>query len=397
MTIKSALKRVVVGVTVGVLALSNLAVGVSADDYYGMDAARNNRMYAESEIDVAREAWEALKAHGATDTAIAGALGNAYQESGWNPASRGSNGGGLFAWIDGEDTTNWTRFNNWVTSNSREINETATQCDFLWEDNSQFAFCWKSSVSGGPSYSAIFDGRVDYSAIVDTQTYFTTDFESPGLAAEVFCWGFENCGFSESYIIDRAAIAEAIFDELGGTITGGNRGDGNSGEQGTFNVAGGYWAEEEFVSVNQLLDSPVPLPDAETLDAVDRNHVVEWREQLEMEQEQQKYRVVRGIVSFVGILVILYSVFLYIAFQFDVNQNFFDFEFIGVMTMGRLRIAQEYDKSTYKEDNAGKKLVTHRDIIGVCLLGIALGVLIISGKLYAFIYQVIFLVKDRLS
>lgn len=173
----------------------------------------------------------------------------------------------------------------------------------------------------------------------------------------------------------------------------GHRADLSTDESGNL-VLGGFWSEEEFVPYTGLIEVPAILPAFDDLDINDQMAVRDWRDTIQMEKENRGITaILRAFVAFLGIVVILYAVFLYIAYQFDINQTFLDIQFLSIMTFGQIQIAPDTKKSTYGIDahskKNGTKFVVHRDMILICLTGITIGVLLTSGKIYALIDWVV--------
>lgn len=158
---------------------------------------------------------------------------------------------------------------------------------------------------------------------------------------------------------------------------------------GTLTV-NGFWDEDAFVPA-RWTDEPVGFPTFEDLDATDRSTLREWTDDLDNRSTDTTFSITRAIVAFVGIVVTVYSVLVYVAFQFDRNQNFVDIELLSILTLGRLRVSPDDERSTYgvksdsRELDTGGKVVVHKDIIIVSLLGLTVGVLLLSGKIYSLI------------
>lgn len=95
--------------------------------------------------------------------------------------------------------------------------------------------------------------------------------------------------------------------------------------------------------------------------------------------------VIRRLVSLMGILFTLWCLLIYIAYWFDRINNFIDLDLVGILTFGRLKVSDTEEECTFSIKALAKtdtRTVNHRAILFICLMGIAFGVLIISGGLY---------------
>ena len=128
----------------------------------------------------------------------------------------------------------------------------------------------------------------------------------------------------------------------------------------------------------------------------------EWKEDIAYRNKKDTHSGIRTTVAILGILLTLFSVLVYIAYQFDTINNIIDISLLSIITFGRLRISPEFDKSTFMNNQeggatgtskTGQKTVVHKDILIICTIGITIGVLIFSGKLYMMISWVIAWVK----
>lgn len=168
---------------------------------------------------------------------------------------------------------------------------------------------------------------------------------------------------------------------------------GNTGTNG-IKFSGRLWDESEFVDMSALIEGGIALPTFDGLVSKEQMAVRQWGSDIEALKEFNKYTFLRGVLMFIGIVLILYSVFLYIAFQFDVNVTFFECQLVKIMTGGKLVVSPDLQTSTYGTGiHNDVKGVVHRDMIFITLTGIAIGVFIISGKAYLLISWIIRWVK----
>jgi hypothetical protein len=87
-----------------------------------------------------------------------------------------------------------------------------------------------------------------------------------------------------------------------------------------------------------------------------------------------------------GILMVVWSVLLYVGFWFDRANNFLDFSIVTILTLGKLTTSVTDEESTFgKKDVKGIKTLSSRQVTIICLCCIGAGVLIISGIFYRLI------------
>jgi len=64
------------------------------------------------------------------------------------------------------------------------------------------------------------------------------------------------------------------------------------------------------------------------------------------------------------------------------------------LTFGKLQKAPDSDSSTFTPENPKTRLVTLKDIIGVTISGVLIGVLLISGKIFVLVTNLINFMKN---
>lgn len=93
-----------------------------------------------------------------------------------------------------------------------------------------------------------------------------------------------------------------------------------------------------------------------------------------------------------GMLLVVYSVLLYLAFWFDRMNNILEFSMLKLMTFGRLETAPDEDEYNGATE---KKYMTVKGITIRCLVGLFLGIFVMSGKLFQLIYSIIKFISVR--
>lgn len=160
-------------------------------------------------------------------------------------------------------------------------------------------------------------------------------------------------------------------------------------QSANFNYAGivDFMAESYFIDESALEEAALTLPTwSEFLGNEgydDAAEVRNWSDSINNSHEEKAHRYIKVSIMFLGILVTLYSILLFIAYQFDKINNFIEFDALGILTFHRLGVSPDGERSTYMDkDTSGTKFLTFRDICIVCVTGVALGVLMISGKIF---------------
>lgn len=167
-------------------------------------------------------------------------------------------------------------------------------------------------------------------------------------------------------------------------------------------VSGVTWTglldETAFVDRKLLIDEGVNLPSFSDLSVDDGQAVREWSDDIGFRAQMSKFLWLRQVLIFVGILITIYSVLLYVAYHFDVINSFFDFELLKFLTLGKLAVSPDQTVSTYSvKIKTNCKGVVHKDMIFICLMGVSVGVLILSGKMFLIINMAIQFIQAKLG
>ena len=133
----------------------------------------------------------------------------------------------------------------------------------------------------------------------------------------------------------------------------------------------------------------VTLPDGSDLSSDDKIALSQWGEDIRNEKANKPTTLVRTGFAFVGILLIVYSMFLYVAYWLDKVGDILQFSALKLLTGGILSISPDDCSSTFHRQDKGIKTVIHRDIVYIVFVGITAGVLILTGKLYWLIIELI--------
>lgn len=163
----------------------------------------------------------------------------------------------------------------------------------------------------------------------------------------------------------------------------------------------GYYSEDQLsaycklaeVDLTELLNSA----NRNSLEQSDIEGLANWERNINNNTSDSSIiHYLRIFTMFMGIILIVWSVLVYLAYWFDRINNFFDLDLLGILTFGRLHMSDTEEECTLHLKTLGKtekKTVNHRAICFVCLSGICFGVLIVSDMLYKILYTLIHFIK----
>lgn len=349
----------------------------------------------------AKEVRDILIQEGCTEAVAYGILGNLIAESGLKPDT-GSTHLGIAQW---DKNGRWVRCQGWCNSNGKNF-----------------------STREGQTYFLIYEMSHTPPEAGWTNTYINnSDFiklEDPFVACEYFMVCFERCPHNSNHASNCGCdylTTEAVRQSVkGGTesrwqlaskrleitkecvqvFTGvavsyrdteGTMGDGGVSASSSSSSSGGALASElELgVTVTDWYDTAIDLPSSNELELSDRLKIASWKQDVEESGTSSAISWIRSVVAFIGILVVVYSALIYVAYWFDRLNNFIEISMLNILTFGRLELSPDEQTSTFSPKTEGKKLIVHKDAIFISLLGIAFGVILLSGVIYDIIYGIL--------
>lgn len=378
----------------------------------------------------AEKLWKYLVTHGYSEIAAAGILGNCNQESNFTPTSNCNADGSIKAGSEYAGAFQIAQ-SRWKERDTNDYlwwieNKLGKKWDDCWSDITVQMQYIDYSCSQGyrvSSWKSFVEPVVqEYSAFKEYQSD-STDREAVETtiknATGAFCAGFEGCISSgpvqnNEFVIDpniynnnkwqelkeRKEYAIEAFDALSGTVALSNDGTGTS-DSDTIEALVSSWLKseynEEWGTYARINTSLIELPDGSGLSGGEREQLYAWKEVIESEDDFAIISFLRTCVAFIGILLVIYSTLIYLAYWVDRVNNFIEFSCLNALTMGRLVISPDDSISTFKSSSKKVKSVVHKDIIFVSLAGITLGVLLLSGRIYLIIDFFIEFAKDVLK
>ena len=184
---------------------------------------------------------------------------------------------------------------------------------------------------------------------------------------------------------------------VGMTLTGGADEDSENpngtDENGGNDNLPGQQKETDYVSTNYLNEIYVEMASLDDFSDTELYNLELWKNDVHS-QDMQTYIIdsSRWIVLSLGIALIVWSILIYLAYWFDVVNNFVDIELLPLLTFKRLRRAHlEEDVNWHaSKNNDGNKqrTIDHKRMLIVTLLGITLGILVITGQLFIWVANI---------
>lgn len=374
-----------------------------------------------------------LRADGYEDGAIAGIMGNFQAESKQDPyLGQGSteyhmadvnakeityskgNGIGLGQWSYGrrialsnycKETGNYItvhqpyahfRGENPPSGSITYVSDTPTQVAFLITENS-----WTSVNETKIPYTTGIDNTVSGGGhtvggnLGSTGNYYPA-LEGSGLerykkikdyvmATKYFLWCWEQPGTEESQQAHRVKYASAFMNIMSdrklNTALGGLVAEEDAQSVSEQLIKNGLWNESKYVAFKNLLSDNITLPSIDDiLSDTQYEGIQGWKDNLAFENKNMIVDMLRVGIVFGGILIVIWSILLFLCYELDKANNIIDIEFLEKVSFGKLKTAR--DDSDAGVSGSTFKLVGFRDIIIISLAGIFLGVLIISGRIF---------------
>lgn len=165
----------------------------------------------------------------------------------------------------------------------------------------------------------------------------------------------------------------------------------------------GYWNEDQLgafcrvmeMNVDEILEGAM----RENLGYNEMEGLATWERNIKYDNEDNGViGLLRRIVMLLGIAIIVWMSLIYLAYWFD-RINVIYLDVLGVVTLGHLHMSETEEECTFRIKDLGKegrKTVNHRAIAGICLVGIAFGVLIVSGWYYVALQKIVHLIQRLL-
>jgi hypothetical protein len=238
------------------------------------------------------------------------------------------------------------------------------------------------------SFSKVKTHVNEKTTVFDASTVILVEYETPD-GHDTPEKQTQRAGVCEKFV----PVVEAYSGVIGST-QGINGVDGNNSDVqavAQYMQLRGYWTEQQISSFTKLNETNI----ANILSAVSKDNLTgdqldslnTWEDIINDDAKQGGVLYwIRLIVMWLGILMVVWSVLLYVGFWFDRANNFLDFSIVTILTLGKLTTSVTDEESTFgKKDVKGIKTLSSRQVTIICLCCIGAGVLIISGIFYRLI------------
>lgn len=158
-------------------------------------------------------------------------------------------------------------------------------------------------------------------------------------------------------------------------------------------VTGTKYLETDFVQDKGMNDMVIDFADKSSLSDSDLYNLKAW--QSDIEKDESEGILITGgryAVLIFGILFEVWMLFIYLAYWFDRINNFVDIDLLKIVTFGRLVISPTEEECTFSMKELAKgqtRTINHRHILYVCIVGLAFGTLIVSGKVFDVVNNIV--------
>lgn len=133
----------------------------------------------------------------------------------------------------------------------------------------------------------------------------------------------------------------------------------------------------------------VSLPSNRNLSSRDKSVISEVKTNIRTDSEETWVRNTRILISLIGMLMILYVVFLYIAYAFDYANVFFDISLLKLVSFGLISLDS-------KGMNSEKKFYLNK-LHRVAIVLFIVGIVLISGSVNMWIFRLVRFIQDKLG
>lgn len=175
-------------------------------------------------------------------------------------------------------------------------------------------------------------------------------------------------------------------------------GNGLTGQTPGFTK--GYYDEMDLAAWTNLSgESVISFKDRDSLNQSDLTSLYNWENNI-ANNKFSIIRLIRYIISFMGIMFIVWGSLLYLGYWFDRVNPIIPIRAVNMLTLGKLEVSPDESESTFKLTDVAKgklKTINHTIAIEISLMAIAFGTMLVSGWAYRLIAMLIGFVTSRLS
>lgn len=204
-----------------------------------------------------------------------------------------------------------------------------------------------------------------------------------------------------------SSTASKTFVSKVGALDGGNIPTGSSStsggksakQQAADALAANKLTESSYASKTVLNETSLVFTDISDYSADEVYNLKSWQEDIsEGTIEDWLIRGGRIFVLLFGILVIIWMVFIYIAYWFDRINNILDIELLPIITLGKLVKSPDEKSCTYNVRDLAKgekRTINNKNLMVLVISGIIIGCLIVSGTLFSILMGIVTWVTEQ--
>lgn len=361
----------------------------------------------------AKELYQYLISNGYSKETACGILGNADQES---SVSSGWSGSGHYGCFQCEATP-MANCKQWCKENNLDDTKPINQYKYIEQSRlkSDFATCcenysfddWKKETDIEKATEGFM---VAYERCVGGSYSLTKITLKSGYGPYQYQEGEQRIKYAKAFYKYMEGV-EPVSGTSSGKDADGDGLDDGSGQvmngSGVMVISGIYCCENEissWVSLNEPNIWKKYLEDAnrDVLTSNELANLSNWEENIESESSGM-VGFLRSMVVFVGIIITVWSIFIYIAYWFDRLNTFFDFDALKILTFGKLVKSPDENECTFSVKELANvkdtqpKTVNHKAILGLSIGCVAFGCLIVSGVFYKVLSAIIFKITSFLE
>lgn len=229
--------------------------------------------------------------------------------------------------------------------------------------------------------------------VTDDEIYFN---DSAGGNIEKATGYYSGGGFYVGHVVllknDKISLKDAAGGKVAGTGNASNNNIGLTSSQFLGEDVDGIAAFCKLKETN-LTDL---IQDA-NVDNLNNNELVSLEDWQMMSEKDSDFIIwARRIIMIVGILITVWGILFYCAFWFDRINTYFDLDFVGILSFGKLRRSDTDEDCTFKLTDQPKseaRTINHKYCLIISVSAIAFGVLLISGVLFLLVRKIVNLVQ----
>lgn len=419
---KKQLYKIAIALILCIVILLPVGVTAEPDDEFAKklhDIAWSYSNHQDPDAKVAMSIISAMKAtEGVNDYQITAYILNGIRESNlkYNMKEQGGQGEAIWQWTDAPRKNALKQFVKDVGDKSGyELGSVETQVAFLLaemtpkdkKDPNSPAGKVGYQFNGGKApfnsyYSSLLKHRSEVEAsLVDNTVDLTKkigydewqSIKDPTALTLYFATQWERCAGFVDLWGQGGKQAKDMYELISGVKAGGNTNKELDKNLATTMVKAGLWDETEFVSWKEAVRSNLKFEDIHSLSGDSLETLDTWKKDLQ-HSNNDKFLVKYGRLACLifGIFFEVWILLIYLAYWFDRVNNFVEIDLLKIITFGRLTISPDESECTFsiKEKAEGSvRTVNHRKILEICIVGLFMGVFIVSGKIFVILNKLV--------